>query len=150
MNTLGQIIQTGMASVRGTIFPYGQGSVILYLANGVTRDYVYGTYGQMAWSIELSGNSFQPPVTEILPLCQEAFAGFLPLAEYYIPATPTCYANCDGSTTAPALNVNDFSCFLNLYAAGASAANCDASTITPVLNVNDFSCFLNQFAAGCP
>jgi hypothetical protein len=61
-----------------------------------------------------------------------------------------CYANCDGSTAAPILNVNDFSCFTNLYAAGSSAANCDASTIAPVLNVNDFNCFLNKYAAGCP
>ena len=28
--------------------------------------------------------------------------------------------------------------------------NCDGSTTAPVLNVADFSCFLNQFAAGCP
>ena len=32
--------------------------------------------------------------------------------------TSTCYANCDGSTAAPVLNVNDFTCFLNRYAAG--------------------------------
>jgi hypothetical protein len=62
----------------------------------------------------------------------------------------TCYANCDQSTIAPILNVNDFSCFLNRYAAGDSYANCDGSTIAPVLNVNDFSCFLNSYAAGCP
>ncbi|MFN0131981.1 MAG: M14 family zinc carboxypeptidase [Phycisphaerales bacterium] len=61
-----------------------------------------------------------------------------------------CYANCDGSTSSPVLNVNDFTCFLNLYAAGASSANCDGSTAAPVLNVNDFTCFLNLFAAGCP
>ena len=29
-----------------------------------------------------------------------------------------CYANCDASTNPPVLNVNDFTCFLNLYAAG--------------------------------
>nr|HET9185987.1 hypothetical protein [Solirubrobacterales bacterium] len=29
-------------------------------------------------------------------------------------------------------------------------ANCDGSTIAPVLNVLDFNCFLNRFAAGCP
>ena len=28
-------------------------------------------------------------------------------------------------------------------------ANCDHSTTPPILNVLDFSCFLNQFAAGC-
>jgi hypothetical protein len=60
-----------------------------------------------------------------------------------------CYANCDNSTTAPVLNVADFSCFLNAFAAGSSYANCDNSTTAPVLNVADFSCFLNRFAAGC-
>jgi YVTN family beta-propeller protein len=61
-----------------------------------------------------------------------------------------CYANCDGSHTPPILNVNDFACFLNKFAAGDPYANCDGSTTPPVLNVLDFSCFLNKFAAGCP
>ncbi|MFN0132248.1 MAG: hypothetical protein ACKVW3_06925 [Phycisphaerales bacterium] len=65
------------------------------------------------------------------------------------PAGPSCYANCDGSTSAPFLNVNDFICFQNLFAAGNSLANCDNSTTPPVLNVNDFTCFNNAFAAGC-
>src|SRR5262245_17308096 len=56
-----------------------------------------------------------------------------------------CYANCDQSTLVPALNVNDFTCFLNAYAAGLPYANCDQSTIIPVLNVNDFTCFLNRY-----
>ncbi len=63
---------------------------------------------------------------------------------------PTCYANCDGSTNAPILNVNDFICFNNKFQAGDAYANCDGSTLTPVLNVNDFTCFLNRFAVGCP
>jgi hypothetical protein len=70
----------------------------------------------------------------------------------FAPATvvaPSCYPNCDHSTTAPCLNVLDFSCFLNAFAAGDTYANCDNSTTPPVLNVLDFSCFLNQFAAGC-
>jgi DNA-binding beta-propeller fold protein YncE len=61
-----------------------------------------------------------------------------------------CYANCDGSTTPPVLNVLDFNCFLNSFAAGSPYANCDGSTTPPVLNVLDFNCFLNRFAAGCP
>jgi hypothetical protein len=69
-------------------------------------------------------------------------------ATTYVAAA--CYANCDGSTAAPVLNVNDFNCFLNSYAAGSAYANCDHSTVAPVLNVNDFSCFLNKYAAGCP
>jgi ABC-type phosphate transport system substrate-binding protein len=61
-----------------------------------------------------------------------------------------CYANCDGSTTAPILNVGDFTCFLQKYAAGDPYANCDQSTTPPVLNVGDFTCFLQKYAAGCP
>jgi hypothetical protein len=69
---------------------------------------------------------------------------------YYSAPPSTCYANCDGSTTAPILNVADFSCFLSKFAAGDPYANCDGSTTPPVLNVADFSCFLGKFAAGCP
>ncbi|MFN0133346.1 MAG: GC-type dockerin domain-anchored protein [Phycisphaerales bacterium] len=60
-----------------------------------------------------------------------------------------CFANCDASTVVPFLNVNDFVCFLNLFATGSTAANCDGSTAAPILNVNDFICFNNLFAAGC-
>ncbi len=150
MNTLGAIIQSGMGSVRGTFYEYGQGSVILYQSNGCTRDYSYAVNGAMAWTIEMGGSSFQPSTSQILPLCQEALAGLLPLAEYYIPPVAACYANCDGSTAAPALNVADFTCFLNRFAAGESYANCDQSTAAPALNVADFTCFLQSFAGGCP
>jgi len=63
---------------------------------------------------------------------------------------PTCYANCDQSTAPPVLNVQDFTCFLQKYAAADAYANCDSSTAPPVLNVQDFTCFLQKFAAGCP
>jgi hypothetical protein len=61
-----------------------------------------------------------------------------------------CYANCDGSTVAPVLNVVDFTCFLQKFAAGDAGANCDCSTSTPALSVLDFTCFLQKFAGGCP
>jgi hypothetical protein len=64
--------------------------------------------------------------------------------------TIPCYANCDGSTVSPVLNVLDFNCFLNRFSAGDAYANCDGSTVPPVLNVLDFNCFLNRFSAGCP
>jgi hypothetical protein len=63
---------------------------------------------------------------------------------------PQCYANCDGSTQSPVLNVADFTCFLQRFAAGESYANCDQSTQVPVLNVADFTCYLQRFASGCP
>ena len=60
-----------------------------------------------------------------------------------------CYPNCDGSTTVPFLNVADFTCFLQKYAAGDNYANCDGSAVAPTLNVADFTCFLTKYAAGC-
>jgi hypothetical protein len=69
-----------------------------------------------------------------------------------------CYANCDGSTAAPILNIDDFTCFINEFAAAGALppaqqvehyVNCDNSTAAPVLNIDDFTCFINSFAAGC-
>jgi hypothetical protein len=77
-------------------------------------------------------------------------AGGLPAGNIARWGCDPCYANCDGSTAAPVLNVNDFICFQNKYAAGDSGANCDGSTIPPVLNVNDFVCFQTRYAQGCP
>ena len=77
-------------------------------------------------------------------------AGGLPARRMARWGATSCYANCDASTTAPALNVLDFACFLNRFAGGDAYANCDGSTTSPVLNVLDFACFLNRFAAGCP
>jgi hypothetical protein len=67
-----------------------------------------------------------------------------------LPAPGSCYANCDESTLAPILNVLDFNCFLNKFAAADPWANCDGSTQPPAVNVLDIACFLNRFAAGCP
>ncbi len=89
-----------------------------------------------------NGTSGATPAT----ICGFAILG----ASLSFPAPgQACYANCDASTQPPVLNVADFSCFLQKFAAGDSYANCDASTQPPVLNVADFSCFLQKFAAGC-
>ncbi|MBL9030376.1 MAG: hypothetical protein JNM80_01540 [Phycisphaerae bacterium] len=73
---------------------------------------------------------------------------------YYAYEACPAYANCDQSRIKPALNVNDFICFNEVYAAGCFGtgpcrANCDESTTPPILNVLDFICFLNKFALGC-
>jgi hypothetical protein len=72
------------------------------------------------------------------------------IAVLTVAGAPPCYANCDGSTTTPILNINDFICFLGRFAAGDGYANCDGSTVAPILNINDFVCFQGRFAAGCP
>lgn len=91
-----------------------------------------------------------------------AVGSFGPVHVAYLPdraRVVMCYANCDGSDAPPALNVNDFTCFLNRFSAAISLpaaqqvtdyANCDGSTTAPVLNVNDFICYQAKFAAACP
>jgi hypothetical protein len=84
------------------------------------------------------------------PLLHEG-PGYFDVANPEIaPGIPDCYANCDGSTVLPVLNVNDFVCFQQLFAAARIEANCDNSTVAPILNVNDYVCFQQRFAQGCP
>lgn len=73
---------------------------------------------------------------------------------FYILEECLAYANCDRSFYRPALNVNDFVCFNETFAAGCAPTepcypNCDQPTTPPVLNVLDFICFLNAYARGC-
>ena len=58
-----------------------------------------------------------------------------------------CYANCDGSGP-PVLSVNDYTCFMNRYAAGDPWANCDPGE-RRAPRASDFLCFLQHFRAGC-
>jgi hypothetical protein len=62
----------------------------------------------------------------------------------------SCYANCDGSTTPPVLNVNDLVCFMTRYAAGDPWANCSTADTRRSPRASDFLCFLERFQAGCP
>jgi hypothetical protein len=109
-----------------------------------------GGYGTLFRTIgstnitSISGTNQAAPVT---------FISFLPAG------SGPCYANCDGSTVEPVLNVDDFTCFINEYAQAQTLpheqqvthyANCDGSTIAPALNVDDFTCFINRYAQGCP
>jgi hypothetical protein len=77
-------------------------------------------------------------------------AGGMPGGGAIVARYGACYANCDGSTMAPVLNINDFLCFESHFAAGDPYSNCDHSTIPPLLNITDFICFQARFAAGCP
>lgn len=135
--------------VHGQVYQAGPVYSTIYPASGVSVDWAFGARGIWGFTIEVrdtGATGFLLPPSEILPTAEENFQAFLVLARAVAP----CYVNCDGSTTAPVLNVNDFLCFQNKFAAGDSSANCDGSTTAPILNVNDFLCFQNKYAEGCP
>jgi hypothetical protein len=54
-----------------------------------------------------------------------------------------CYADCDGSEE---LDLFDFLCFQNRFAAGRSTADCNLDCF---IDFFDFLCFQNAFAEGC-
>jgi murein tripeptide amidase MpaA len=135
--------------VHGMTYDAGPIYATIYPASGTSVDWAYGAQGIQAFTTELRDtgqNGFTLPTNQITPTCEENYAAFLVMAN----AIVVCYPNCDGSTTAPILNVNDFTCFLQKFSTGDTYANCDGSTSAPVLNVSDFTCFLQKFAAGCP
>jgi probable HAF family extracellular repeat protein len=137
---VGHCYQTGGATVA---FLWTPGAGMRSLAEVLTDDHGLNLAG---WTL-LSAQAVSAD--------GRAIAGYAtfqggPQEPYLVILPGLCYPNCDGSTTAPVLNVLDFNCFLNAFSAGASYANCDGSTQTPVLNVLDFNCFLNAFSAGVP
>ncbi|MEX2217707.1 MAG: M1 family aminopeptidase [Phycisphaerales bacterium] len=109
---------------------------------------VRDTIRSVASNLQLDGELSSPALPSALPSGngQPGGNGVMNFAV----AFNDCYANCDGSSAPPILNVADFGCFLTKYAAGDPYANCDASTAPPILNVADFGCFLTRYAAGCP
>jgi hypothetical protein len=153
-------INTGGTPANGVTFTNASGSDF-----GVNIA-ATGTLSGFAWSentgwVNFSGGSLASPAQPArLDLAANRFRGYawaenvgwvnLDDANAGKYVARICYANCDGSTTAPVLNVNDFICFQQKFAAGDPVANCDRSTAAPVLNVNDFICFQQKFASGCP
>jgi hypothetical protein len=126
----------------------------------VVEDGVYASDGSIYFTL-FDGRIYRSdPATGVQTLVGNSGLGSGLVGLMEEPAgAPACYANCDGSSTAPVLNVDDFTCFINEFAAAMSLpalqqvshyANCDGSTFAPVLNVDDFTCFINGFAQGCP
>jgi hypothetical protein len=116
-------------------------------------------WGENVGWINFSGGAMaSPPQPARLDLISGRFRGYawgenigwINLDDAAKFVARSCFANCDGSTVAPVLNVIDFQCFLTKYAQGDPYANCDRSTAAPILNVNDFPCFLTRYAEGCP
>jgi hypothetical protein len=64
------------------------------------------------------------------------------------PTPGECYVNCHRPND-PRLNHADFACFLVKYIHRDPYANCDGSTTEPTLDVNDFLCFMQRYHQGC-
>lgn len=70
-----------MAGATGAIYSPIQGADF-YPAAGTVDDWSYGDHGMMAFTIELRGNDFVVPPSQIEPACEETLAAALVLAEW--------------------------------------------------------------------
>jgi hypothetical protein len=59
-------------------YPYGPGSILLYLTNGTTNDHEHAVHGTLSWTPEIGGESdgFWPPTERIVPLAEENLLAF--------------------------------------------------------------------------
>jgi len=120
--------------------------VYVCLTSGGTFKYLDGSLSTANSDLQFNSNAGKggPAPFTGTTFTPRTFSGRI----YYHSAT--CYANCDGSTSAPLLSAADFVCFLDKFRNSDPYANCDGSTGSPVLSASDFVCFLNKFRAGCP
>jgi glucose/arabinose dehydrogenase len=142
---IGGYVYRGSAipSLRGTyFFADYQNSYWSFRYDGTAMTELTNRTAEFAIPIPTSTTSFGEDNTGELYVVTSAHGVF--------KIVPPCPANCDDSNIEPRLNINDFQCFLNKFAAGDSYANCDGSTTPPVLTAADFTCFLNLYTAGCP
>jgi len=68
-------------TVVGRSYAYGSVGNVIYLAAGGSNDWGYGECGVVdAYAVEVAGTSFTAPVSQILPIGREMYAGVKSLA----------------------------------------------------------------------
>jgi len=76
MNRLMVAATEGIRSVNGRYYDYGSSANVIYIASGGSDDWSYGGEGIIpSFTIEAYGTSFTPPVSNILPVAREIWAG---------------------------------------------------------------------------
>ena len=84
VKTLSGNISDAIASIHGKIYVAGTGGDLLYLADGVFPDWTTNG-GALSYTIELRPNGapgFDLPPEEILPTCEENFAGAMAMLRF--------------------------------------------------------------------
>jgi hypothetical protein len=77
-------MDSGVAAIRavnGRTYASGSTARTLYIASGGSNDWTYGDHGVVcSFTIECYGTNFTPPVSQILPIGREVWAGVRALA----------------------------------------------------------------------
>lgn len=76
LHTVGLAYRNAMTASGGHTYTLGQTSTTLYVASGVSNDWLYDQFRTAAYAVELRGTDFVLPTSQILPTCEENWAGF--------------------------------------------------------------------------
>jgi len=83
MDSVMQVARTSIRNVRGNVYTIGSGANVLYLVSGGSKDYFYGTRGVLpSFTLEILGNNFTPPPTQIMPMAEDIWAGVHGVTDY--------------------------------------------------------------------
>lgn len=136
-NLYGKQMQSAILASTGRNYRYGPTYTLLYPVSGGVIDWWFGTRDVPGWTIELRGEGFAPPPTDIQPAAIEGFTAVRTLAQGLCRAD----INRDGFTTG-----DDFDQFVAAFLEGVPAADFDRDGFTSGL---DFDAFVQLFEQGC-
>ncbi len=83
--SVGAPIRSAIIAAGGPTYTLGQGSVVLYLAAGSSKDWFYDRFNVPSYTIEIFGTQFDPPATTITPTQDHSWAGFKAFLDAAIP-----------------------------------------------------------------
>jgi|CXWL01.1.fsa_nt_gi hypothetical protein len=82
---VGNPTRSAIISAGGPAYTLGQGSVVLYLAAGSSKDWFFDRFNIPAYTIEISGSQFDPPASTIMATQDHSWAGFKAFLDAAVP-----------------------------------------------------------------
>jgi len=78
-----EVARSGVRAINGNVYAIGTSANVIYIAAGGSDDSAYGTLNVVpSFTVEITGNSFTLPTSQILPLAREIYNGVLSVSDY--------------------------------------------------------------------
>jgi len=141
-SAVGNQIKQEIKNVHNRTYTAGQCYTTLYAVSGGAVDWFWGEMETHNFTIELRGNDFVIPPSEIIPNSEEIYPALVYFAQWALDNhAPLGDFNGDG-----AVNTLDVLSFLNAWSSGDPRADINGDG---TINTLDVTAFLNAWAGGC-
>jgi murein tripeptide amidase MpaA len=153
-------VRAAILSVNNVVYTGGPIAQVLYIANGSSTDWSFGTRNMLSLACELRDTGttgFLLPAAQIVPTAQEFFAGFLTQVEYVTSGCVRADVATLGGAAGPdgQVTIDDLIYFIGAFFANNTAvADVVGLGGSAVLDGNvtadDLIAYLALFFGGCP